>query len=137
MTRAEVVRPYIGIGVIIQRDKRILLGKRKGAHGEGCWQFPGGHLEFFEEIETCARREVLEETGLHIANLRAGPFTNDLFVAEGKHYVTLFVLADYVDGEAQVLEPHKCTQWSWFAWADLPSPLFLPIANLQTQGFSL
>ncbi|MCB0141785.1 MAG: NUDIX domain-containing protein [Caldilineaceae bacterium] len=137
MTSVQILRPNIGIGVIIRRDNRVLLGKRIGTHGDGCWQFPGGHLEYFEEIEACARREVLEETGLQLANLRPGPFTNDLFQEENKHYVTLFILADYVDGEAQVLEPHKCTQWSWFAWADLPSPLFLPIANLQTQGFSL
>lgn len=136
MGNTNELRPYIGVGVIILRDGKVLLGKRKGMHGDGCWQFPGGHLEFFEEIEACARREVLEETGLQIANLRLGPFTNDLFVAEDRHYVTLFVLAEYVEGEAQVREPHKCERWAWFGWEALPHPLFLPIENLLKQGYS-
>ena len=40
--------PRVGIGVIIRKDNKILLGKRKNAHGEGSWCFPGGHLEFNE-----------------------------------------------------------------------------------------
>ena len=57
-------RPRIGVVVIIKKDNKILFGKRKGSHGEGSWSFPGGHLEFNENIEDCAVREVLEETGI-------------------------------------------------------------------------
>lgn len=44
-------RPYIGVAVIVVRDGRVLLGKRKNAHGAGTWQFPGGHLEYGESIK--------------------------------------------------------------------------------------
>ena len=57
-------RPKIGFGVIVIKDNKVLLGKRKNAHGEGFWCFPGGHLEFNEEIGDCAVREVKEETGI-------------------------------------------------------------------------
>jgi 8-oxo-dGTP diphosphatase len=130
-------RPYIGIAVIVVKDNRILLGRRKNAHGAGTWAFPGGHLEFGESIEDCARREVFEETGLCIADLRCGPYTNDIFSEEHKHYVTLFVLADWESGEPQVKEPEKCERWQWFAWPPAAEPLFLPIHNLIKQGFKV
>jgi 8-oxo-dGTP diphosphatase len=117
------------------RDNRILLGKRRNTHGEGCWSFPGGHLEYGESIEACAHREVMEETGLVLANLRLGPYTNDIFEEENKHYVTLFVLADCRSGQATVREPERCEAWGWFEWSCLPQPLFMPIVNLRRQGF--
>ena len=61
--------PRIGVAVIVVRDGKVLLGKRKNAHGEGRWGFPGGHLEFMETVEACAAREVLEETGLGVSNI--------------------------------------------------------------------
>lgn len=133
----EEKRPYIGVAVIVVRDERVLLGKRKNAHGAGTWQFPGGHLEYGESIEACARRELLEETGLCAVNLRTGPFTNDFFEDEQKHYVTLFVIADHAAGEARVMEPDKCCCWDWFRWSELPTPHFLPVANLLAQNFSI
>lgn len=41
-------RPKVGVGVLIVDGNKILLGKRKNAHGDGCWAPPGGHLEFGE-----------------------------------------------------------------------------------------
>jgi len=124
------MRPLIGIGVIIMRQGKILLGKRRNAHGEGSWCCPGGHLEYGESFEACACREVREETGLEIENIRPGTFTNDLFADEGKHYVTLFMLADAPRGEPRVCEPEKCETWAWFSTNALPRPLFLPLENL-------
>ncbi|WP_134596929.1 NUDIX domain-containing protein, partial [Pseudomonas aeruginosa] len=37
--------PQVGVGVLILRDGKVLLGRRKGSHGAGCWSAPGGHLE--------------------------------------------------------------------------------------------
>lgn len=129
-------RPGVGISVVIERDGKYLLGKRKGSHGEGTWAFPGGKLDWYESFETCAERETREETGLRVANVRqAGMFTNDVFEEDAKHFVTLFVQADYTDGEATVLEPEKCETWEWFAWDDFPTPLFKPIVQARAAGF--
>src|SRR5271167_3449011 len=109
-------RPQIGVSVCIVKEGKVLVGKRLNSHGHGHWAFPGGHLEFGESVEECARREVMEETGVHIGNIRYGPYTQDIFT-EGnekiKHYITLFVITDYVSGYAQVLEPDKCECWEW------------------------
>lgn len=129
--------PQIGVGVLIIKNGCVLLGKRKGAHGAGTWSAPGGHLEFGESIENCARREVLEETGLNLQNIQYGPFTNDVFESEQKHYVTVFVLAQTMDSEPQLLEPEKCEGWKWFEWTQLPEPLFQPLATLIDRGYTL
>ena len=133
--QADKNRPLIGVAVVVIREDRILLGKRKNAHGAGTWQLPGGHLEFNESIEECARREVFEETGLAVGDLVRGPYTNDIFEDEGKHYVTLFVIARRWDGEPVLKEPQKCERWEWFSWNDLPAPKFLPLSNLVVLGF--
>ena len=129
-------KPRVGVGVIVTRNGSVLLGQRKGSHGNMTWNFPGGHLEWNEDIFDCAKREAKEETGLDITNLRYGPYTNDIFVDEGKHYVTVFVVSESKIGNPKVMEPEKCDQWRWFKWSELPKPLFLPIQNLKKLGFS-
>ena len=128
-------RPEVGVGVIVRKGRMVLLGKRRNSHGAGTWSFPGGHLELNESVVECARREVLEETGLRVKNIRQGPYTNDIFEREAKHYVTLFVVSDYDSGELTVREPDKCEEWKWFEWNRLPQPLFVPIQNLLETNF--
>lgn len=125
----------VGVGVIIVRDGLVLLGQRIGSHGAGTWALPGGHLEFGESVVACAAREVREETGLELQAMHPGPYTNDVFASEGKHYVTHFVVAHSDLGQPQVCEPHKCAGWQWFRWSELPTPLFQPLATLHASGF--
>lgn len=126
----------VGVAAIVLRDSKVLIGRRKGAHGAGTWGLPGGHLEFGESVEACAMREVFEETGLRVAITGPAGFTNDVFLDEGRHYVTLFVLARCGAGEAQVREPDKCAVWEWREWDDLPRPLFRPLQSLVDSGYT-
>lgn len=129
--------PRIGVGVCLLKDNKVLLGKRINAHGQGTWAFPGGHLEFGETVTQCAAREVEEETGMRIANIRRGPFTEDFFLAEGRHYITIIMIADWHAGEPELREPHKCEQWGWFEWDLLPEPLFPTFGNLAKANINL
>jgi 8-oxo-dGTP diphosphatase len=129
-------RPKVGLGVMILKDGKVLFGKRKNAHGEGSWCPPGGHLEYKESLEDCARREVMEETGLSVGKIHFSALTNDIFELEDKHYITIHMVAEYLDGEPQLLEPDKCERWEWFSWDALPSPLFTPTQNLLKQKYS-
>lgn len=134
-TFMENIRPKIWVGVIVCRDSKILLGKRKNSHGDGTWSFPGGHLEWGESWEECARRETLEEVGIELGELSFETATNDVF-DPAKHYVTIFMKWDYKDGEVTNLEPEKCERWEWFSWENLPAPLFLPIQHLLEQKYN-
>jgi 8-oxo-dGTP diphosphatase len=131
---SEPRHPRIGVAVIVRRGDTVLLGRRRStSHGDGVWQFPGGHLEWGESVFDCARREAREETGLDVVVDGQGPWTNDRFVREDTHYVTLFVLTHSDNGEPQRCEPDKCDGWRWCTWDALPEPLFLPIQHLREQ----
>lgn len=123
-------RPQVGIGTIVTKDDQVLLMKRKNAHGDGTWSPPGGHLEYGESFEECAMRETLEETGVVTADLTFRAVTNDVFEAEGKHYITIWLEGSYVSGEARINAEYEMSEVSWFSWDALPEPLFLPFANL-------
>lgn len=120
--------------IIIRKDMKILLGLRKGSHGSKTWAPPGGHLEFNETPAQCAIRETKEETNIDITNVTSGPWTNDIFTREKKHYITLFILSHHHSGEACVMEPEKCERWQWFDWQSLPDSLFKPFTHLIQLG---
>lgn len=115
--------PRVGIGVLIFKDGKVLLGPRKGAHGQGEYAAPGGHLHFMESPEECARREIREETGLEVENIRFLCLSN-LMKYDGKHYIDIGMVADWKSGEPKVMEPDKCEFWDWYDLDNLPSPLF-------------
>lgn len=133
MNESKQVR--VGIGVFVFKDGAFLMQQRQGAHGTGTWSVPGGHQEFGESFEETARREVMEETGMQIKNVRFGGVTNDYFPKEDKHYVTIWMLSDWASGEPQILEPDKALRQAWRTFNTLPKPLFLPWNQLLKSQF--
>lgn len=119
---AENKRPQVGIGILVFKDKKIMLTKRKGVFGSGEWTCPGGHLEFNESIEDCARRECKEEAGIEIKNIKFIRLSN--MRRYNRHYVDIGLIAQWVSGTPQRLEPEKLEDWDWYSLDDLPKPLF-------------
>lgn len=126
---AGKIRPKVGIGVLVFKNDKVLLGKRKDVgHGKGEYAGPGGHLEFGESFETCAKRECREEAGIEITNIKFLRLYN-LKKYAGKHYVDIGLVAEWKSGVPQVLEPERCESWDWYDLDNLPQPLFATVES--------
>lgn len=119
----------VGIGVMVFKDGKVLLGKRKSLLGKGDYAWPGGKLEFMESFEECAKREAKEEAGIEIKNVRFVRLMNWREKTLGKHFVDIEVMADWESGEPTVCEPDKCESWGWYDFDNLPEPLFAPMLS--------
>jgi ADP-ribose pyrophosphatase YjhB (NUDIX family) len=124
-----------GVGVLVLRGSKVLLGRRLSAHGYGTWSFPGGKPQPGEPAQVCALRELREETGIEAANPRPIGLTVDGFSDSRAVFRTTFVRVDAAPGEPVAREPGKTARWEWFDWRALPRPLFLPIESLVARGY--
>lgn len=128
MEKQEKRNVAVRIAVLILNGDRILLEKRANVLGRGTWAPPIGHLDYGETFEQTAVREVQEETGLEITDVKFRLLTNDIF--EDEHSITIWMEAKYVSGEPTVKAPNEESDVGWFQWNDLPEPLFLPMQHL-------
>ena len=119
----------VGTGLIVVKNEKVLVGRRKGSHAAGLYSFPGGHLDWNETWEDCVLRELREECGPNIkVNIRYYGqkrkehfVTNDIMPQYGKHYITIFMVADWIEGEPENMEPDKCEGWEWISYDQLAS----------------
>ena len=126
---AESSRPLVGVGVVFVRDGSVFLARRRGALGGGSWGSAGGHLEFGEMLEECARREAREELGVEVGELRYLCVSN--IVAYGRHYLDVEFLGDIGGQEPKLVEPDAFDGSGWFPLQAPPEPLF------QAMGYAL
>ncbi len=123
----NALRPLVGVGVIFIRDGSIFLAKRAGSHGDSTWGSAGGHLEFGESLEDCARREAKEELGVDVGEMTFLCLSN--VVDYGVHYVDIEFLGDIGDQTPSVIEENTVTEIGWFPLDDLPETLFTPVRS--------
>ncbi|MYL72403.1 NUDIX domain-containing protein [Halobacillus litoralis] len=126
--RKEVgTRPLIlpgAVVIIVNDQQKILLQHRK----DGGWGLPGGLMELGESLEETARREVKEETGLHVGELEL----LDIFSGEDYFFkisngdelysVTAVYRTDEYKGKVEVDE-EESHQITFFSINHLPADL--------------
>ena len=122
LRQAQDLQPQVGVGVVFVREGRVFLARRKGALGGGSWGSAGGHLEFGETLEDCARREAMEEFGVEVGELRYLCASN--IIAYDRHYLDVEFLGDIGEQEPRLLEPDAFEGYGWFALESPPEPLF-------------
>ena len=130
-------KPKVGTGIVIlNKNKELLFCKR--TYAPIGWSMAGGHLEYGETLEECAKREAMEEAGIEIDNVKPMAIAEDIFPDRELHYVTAFVFSTIRDNQTpKNMEPNKCDGWEWFSIDNLPSPLSFNYAPLLHNGKKL
>lgn len=101
--RSYPKRPVIGAGAVVWRGEDVLLIRRGKSPGYGEWSLPGGAQELGETIRETAQREVLEETGCRIENLKLidvlDSIEHDDEGGHSYHFTLIDFEADWQSGE--------------------------------------
>ncbi len=119
---------YIGIGVgvvLFNSSGEVFLAKR-GADATneiGCWEFPGGKVEFGEVLAVAAVREMREEYDLSIEITQVLGAYDHILSEVNQHWVSITYMAKLVAGTATIKEPRKCSAIGWFSISALPDPI--------------
>ena len=101
-------------GTIPMEDGRILLTRRAINPGYGKWTFPGGFVDWGEEVQAAAVRETYEETGLRVA---LGDLVG-VYSASGTPLVIVVYRARVTGG--LVTTCHENDRVEWLAPAEIP-----------------
>ena len=123
----ETTRVKVCCEMIIEKDGKVLMGKRGNIFGKGSWAFPGGHLEVNEKTKDCVIRELKEEVEIVPLGMELIGVINDIpdIPGQANHYVRFIYLIDKYSGEVMNKEPDKCDGWEWFDKDKLPEPVFV------------
>lgn len=120
---------YIGVavGAMIFNDKgELFLSKRSQncKNEKGCWEVPGGSVEFGEKLVDAVKREMMEEYGIEIGVIKQFPAADHIIPNEKQHWVPTTFLAKIKNGQKpEIKEKDKCDAIGFFPLDKLPSPL--------------
>lgn len=117
--------------ILVKRGNEVLLTRKK-EWAAGRYGLVAGFLEFSESLEECAKREVLEETGIIIKNIRYVGSQNWPFPAQ----MMAGFVAEYDTGEI-VVDYNELEDAAWFKTDELPElPGKLSIARWIIDNFA-
>jgi 8-oxo-dGTP diphosphatase len=117
-------RPSVTVDVVIftlqNSELHVLLVQRKRWPFEGRWAIPGGFINMDETLEQAARRELEEETGLHVE--LDGVFdVHTTFHDRNRHNAGIWFSGHRVGGTLCAGDDAKAA--AFFALDDIPTPL--------------
>lgn len=116
------LRPKVATVVLIMKEGKVLLGRRKNIVAQGMYQVPGGHVEHLENLAESVAREIKEEVDIEVQNISFVGIVNVREFAP-VHYVILVFRADWKSGEVRNCEPDKSDGWDWYPLDALPHPM--------------
>lgn len=98
-----------------------MLGERLNNYRSGTYGLPGGRLELDEALETAAKRELIEETGVDAKHLSYLGVIREL--QDGYNFIHFVYSCDSFVGEPKTMEPEKCAGWNWYHLNGLPEKI--------------
>jgi ADP-ribose pyrophosphatase YjhB (NUDIX family) len=126
MVGQERVIMVVAGAFVFDKENRLLLQKRTD---NGQWGLPGGFMELEETVQDTTRREVFEETGLHLGKLElfgiySGPDYNKTF-SNGDQVSLVQFLFTCKDFKGELVESNpESMNNHFFSLNKLPENLF-------------
>jgi 8-oxo-dGTP diphosphatase len=105
--------------ILVRNGKILLLRRANTGYEDGNYSMVAGHLDGGETARQAVIREAREEAGIEVK-------PEELTLRITMHRLTdservdFFFEAKKWEGEIKNLEPHKCSDLSWFPIDDLP-----------------
>lgn len=122
----EYPRPAVTADCVVitkEDSPKVLLIQRGGEPYKGCWAFPGGFMDMDETTEQCAIRELKEETGLHIKEVKQiGAYSKVSRDPRGRTISVAYLAV--IDKPAQVRGLDDAAKAEWFDLSALPELAF-------------
>lgn len=113
--------------MLVFKGNSILFGRAKNKEGKIRYILPVGHLEFMESFSDCAKREITEECGIEIEDIKF-QFVSNTNHYKPNHYVHIGLIAKWKSGNPEVLEPGGVEVWEWRDRNDIPDSLSIGAA---------
>lgn len=107
----------------LNSSARILLIKRKKDPFKNSWALPGGFLEETEELVEGAKRELLEETGLEIEDLKQLKTYGDINRDPRGRTISIAFIG-VVNKEVKIKAGDDAKEVNWFDLDELPHLAF-------------
>lgn len=122
----EYPRPSVTTDCVIfgfdSEGLSVLLIERGIEPFKGCWAFPGGFMQMDEDAETCARRELREETGLDAEYVEQFATFSDVNRDPRGRTVTIAHFA--LVKKSEVKGADDAAQAKWFPIGNIPPLAF-------------
>lgn len=83
-------KPTVVVGILVKHENKFLLVREKIEGEKEKWLFPGGKVEFGESLEDAAKRELEEETGIKVSEMKFLCFKEAQFADYNYHSVIFF-----------------------------------------------
>jgi len=110
---------------VIEQDNKYLFTKRidtfKEHHGK--WQLPGGGLEFTETPEEALHREVREELGVQVTDVKLIPYI-DTKVRDMWQGIFISYHCRLKDPHAEIVLNEEASEHRWFTREELDHSQF-------------
>jgi 8-oxo-dGTP diphosphatase len=132
----EYPRPAVTVDIVIvtrSPKPRVLLIRRKYEPFAGCWALPGGFVDMEETLEAAARRELLEETGVHAKDLVQLRTFGDPGRDPRGRTISVAYLAVV---NADKLKPHAADDAAEVGWFSLTRPPSLAFDHREILAFA-
>ena len=120
--------------VVITKEAtpKVLLIQRGNDPFKGCWAFPGGFMDMDETTEQCAIRELKEETGLTVQEVKQiGTYSKVDRDPRGRTVSVAYL--SLVDHPIEVQGLDDAANADWFPIDQLP-PLAFDHANIMRDA---